>query len=72
MPSVQTHLSIASHCRRVRILHGAFVMEAEFNCAMCLNNYFLSWLAFTFTTNVNDDETVLHGVCQECADRGME
>lgn len=49
---------------------GVGIMD-EFNCAMCLNDYFMSWLAFTFTTNVNDDETVIHGVCQECADRGM-
>lgn len=39
----------------------------EFNCAMCQEYRFMKDLAFTFTTDVNDDETVLHGVCGWCA-----
>lgn len=35
----------------------------EFVCAMCLESYFTSWLAFSF-----ESEGVLHGVCGVCAE----
>jgi len=42
----------------------------EFRCSMCNDDYFLSWLAFSFTTE-HDGQKIRHGVCQECADEGV-